>query len=201
MNTNMHAGKTMEGITENGGGRRWSPWKIAVWAAPALFMLLILVAMQFDDEVNWTASDFVFAAVVLYGALGAYELVTRMAGNTTYRAGVGVGIAALVLLVWGNGAVGITDTDADGWYGVVLVVGIIGAFLARFRAPWMALALFATALTMALVSVIALVVGMVGADNSAPEILGITAFYVALFAGSALLFREAARGEPERGAV
>ena len=191
----------LAGTTENGGGRPWSPWRIAVWAAPALFMLLMAIAMQFGDEVNWTGSDFVFAAVVLYGALGAYERVARMPGDATYRAGFGVGIAALVLLVWGNAAVGITDTDADGAYLVVLAVGVVGAFIARFRPAGMTQAMSATAIAMAAVSVIALLAGMVGPNNSAFEILGITAFYVALFAGSAVLFREAARGGPERAAA
>jgi len=165
-------------------------------------MLLMLTAMQFTDEVDWTAGDFVFASVVFYGALGAYELqAARVPGNTAYRAGFGVGIAASVLLVWGNGALGITDTDADGAYIVVLAVGVVGAFIARFRPGGMALATLAMAITMASVSVIAIVAGMVGPNNSAFQILGITGFYVALFAGSAMLFREAASGGPERGAA
>lgn len=197
-----HAGQATAENAENGSERRWSPWKAALWAAPALFMVLMWTAMQVTDEVNWTASDFVFATVVFYGALGAYELLAaRAPGNTASRAGFGVGIAASVLLVWGNGALGITDTEADGAYIVVLAVGVVGALIARFRPGGMALAMLAMAVAMALVSGIALAAGMVGPNNSVFQILGITGFYAALFAGSAMLFREAARAGAERGAA
>ena len=195
----MRGGAATAGSAENGSGRRWSPGKAAAWAAPALIMLLALINNRFTDEEGWSAGDFVFAGGVLYGALGAYELlVARMPGNSAYRAGFGVGLVALVLLLWGNGASGITDTDVDGAYLVVLAVGVVGAFAAQFRPAGMARAMFATASAMALVSGIALVAGMVGPNNSVFQILGITGFYVALFAGSAMLFREAVRAEPAR---
>jgi hypothetical protein len=171
-----------------------SRWRRAAWAAAALILLAPLVAMQFTDEVNWTVSDFVFAGALLFGSLGAYELAARRAGNTAYRAAVGVALAAAVLLLWGNGAVGITDSAADAIYAGVPAVGIIAAVVARFQPHGMARAMFATALAQALIGVIALAAGMVPAYNSAFEILGITAFFAALFIGSALLFREAARG-------
>jgi hypothetical protein len=60
----------------------------------------------------------------------------------------------------------------------------------------------ATALAQALVAVIALIFGL--GSGSPPGVLGIlilNGFFVGLFVGSAWLFREAARREPERGAV
>ena len=192
----------MAGNAQNGDGRRGSRWRIAAWAVAALILLLHLVAMQFTDEVNWTVGDFVFAAVLLFGSLGAYELLARKTGDTAYRAGVGVAIAAAFVLVWVNGAVGITDSDADLmlllW---VPTVGIIGAIIARFQPRGMARAMFATALAQALIAVTALIAGIVPAYNSAFEILALNGFFVALFVGSACLFRNAARGGPERGAV
>ena len=167
---------------------------MAAWAAAALILLAPLVAMQFTDEVSWTVSDFVFADVLIFGALGAYELAARRAGNTAYRAAVGVALATAVLLVWTNAAVGITDGTADTLYTAVPAVGIIGAIVARFHPRGVARAMFATALAQALVGVTALIAGIVPAHNSAFEILAITAFFAALFIGSALLFREAARG-------
>ena len=41
------------------GERRGSVWRIAAWGLAGLILLLPLVAMQFTDEVEWTASDFV----------------------------------------------------------------------------------------------------------------------------------------------
>lgn len=182
----------------SGNGSRWtgSPWRIAAWAVAAFLLLLPLIA-----GADWTASDFVFAAVLLFGSLGAYELATRLNGNTAYRAGIGLALAATLLLVWANGAVGITDSAADGWFFLAPAAGFVGAFLARFRAQGMVVAMFATAGAVALIAVVALFTGIVPAFNSPLEVLGISGFFVALFVGSALLFREAARGETEGGAA
>jgi hypothetical protein len=80
----------------------------------------------------------------------------------------------------------------------VLAVGLVGALVARFRPGGMARALFATALAQALVAVIALTFQL-GAPSSPPaELVLLNGFFVALFLGSALSFRQAARvGAPE----
>lgn len=179
----------MEGNAGNGGLRRMSRRRIAVWAAAALVLLLPLVT-----GAPWSLSDYLFAGILLFGSLGAYEVAARMAGDSAYRAGVGIAIAGAFLLIWINAAVGITDSDADVMYFVVVAIGIIGALVARFRPEGMARAMFATALAHALVGVIALIAGIVPEFNSTFEILGITALFVVLFGGSALLFRQAAHG-------
>jgi hypothetical protein len=118
-------------------------------------------------------------------------------GNTSYKAAVGLAIATPLLLVWVIGAVGVLGVDgdpADLMYIGVVAVGIIGAIIARFQPHGMARALFATALAQALVAVIALFLGMHQAPySSVGEILGLNGFFVALFLGSAWLFRNAAR--------
>ena len=169
-----------------------SRWRRAAWSAAALVLLAPLVAMQFTDEVNWTVSDFVFAGALMFGALGTYELAVRKTGNTAYRAAAGVALAATVLLLWANGAVGITDSAADAMYVGVPAVGIIGALVARFQARGMARAMFAAALAQALIGAVALIAGMVPEYNSAFEILAISGFFAALFIGAGLLFRQAA---------
>lgn len=51
---------------ENAGGWRPSRWRLAAWTIAALMPLLPLVAMQFTDEVDWSASDFaVFGTMLL----------------------------------------------------------------------------------------------------------------------------------------
>lgn len=168
----------------------------AVALATAFILLIPLLA-----EWPWTLSDFVFAGVLIFGSGLTFVLVARKAGNIAYRAAVGVALAATFLLLWVNAAVGITDSDADPMYVGVLTVGIIGAIIARLRPRGMARALFAMALAQALVAMVALIGGIVPAYNSAFEILGITGFYVALFGGSALLFRYAGRGRPEQSTL
>ena len=74
----------------------------------------------------------------------------------------------------------------------MIVVGAIGAIIARFKAGGMARALFAMALVQTLVAVIALV-GRLGSPYSGPlEIVSVNGFFVALFTGSAMLFWKAA---------
>jgi len=168
-----------------GGGR----WRYALWAVAALVLLVPLVA-----GAPWTTADYVFAGVLMFGALGVYELAARLTGNTAYRTGAGMGLAAIFLLVWINGAVGITDGQADGlFFLLVPAVGFVGAVVARFRPRGMAFAMFAAALTVVSIAVFALVAGLVPAHNSPLEILGLAGFFGLLFVGSALLFREAAR--------
>ncbi len=197
---------TMTENTGDGGGRRGSRWRIAAWAAAVLILLLPLTAMRFTDEVNWTVGDFVFAGILLFGTLGAYELAVKKRGDAAYRAAVGVALAAAFLLVWLTGAVGIIgseDNPANLVYGGVLAIGITGALIARFEPRGMARAMFAAALAQVLVPAVALVTGW---GITGPvwwwDTLGLTGFFVALWVGSAWLFREAAaREQPPAGAA
>jgi len=128
---------------------------------------------------------------------------STMLNRNAYRAAVGVALAAAFMLVWLSLGVGIIGADGDPanlMYFGVLAVGIIGAIIARFRPRGMNRALFAMALAQALVAVIALIFGL-GYPWSPPlEILVLNGFFVALFVGSALLFRHAARGRTTAGA-
>ena len=162
-------------------------------------LLLALVAKQFIGEVNWV-DNLAQTGGLIIGVGVAVELASRKTGEAAYRAAVGLAIGSAVPLGWMNGAVGIIgseDNDANLMYGGVLVVGAIGAIIARFKPEGMARALFATALAQTLVAVIALV-GRLGSPYSGPlEIVSVNGFFVALFLGSAVLFWKAARGRPD----
>ena len=179
----------MAGNTDQGGERRGSRWSIAVWGTAALLLLLPLVAMQVTDEMDWDLADFVIFGIMLATACGAYELAARRTGSYAYRAAAGVALATAFILVWMNLAVGIIgseDNPANLMYAGVLAVGIVGALAARFRPLGMARALVATALAQALVAVIALAAGW-------GFTLVLTGIFMALWLGSAWLFRRAAR--------
>lgn len=179
---------------ESGGGRHRSPWRIAAWSAAALILLLPLIAMQFTGEVNWAVSDFIFAGVLLFGSLGAYEVVARKTGSAAYRAGVGLGIAATFLLLWINGAVSITDSAADTLYLGAALIGVVGVILALVRPRAGAFVLLVTALALVASFVASLATGMVpNAYASAFEVLAISGFFIVMYAGAAWLLREAAR--------
>ena len=101
-----------------------------------------------------------------------------------------------MLLFWLSVGVGIIGQDGDPaniMYFGVLAIGVAGALFARFRPLGMARALIVTALAQALVGAIALFGGL-GRPYSGPaELMLLNGFFVALFIGSAWLFRRAAR--------
>jgi hypothetical protein len=170
---------------------------IRIALVTAFILLIPLLAMQFSDEVNWSLSDFVVAGALLFGSGLTYELIARKAGNTAYRAAAGVAVAAALLLVWINLAVGIIgseDNPVNLMYFGVLAVGIAGAAIARLKPQGMARALFATAFAQVLVPVIALTIGKLQVNSEKElfyglRVAGLNAFFVMLFVVSALLFR------------
>lgn len=173
---------------------------LLVAVVTGLLLLIPLVAMQYTTEVNWTFSDFVFAAVVLFGAGATFVLIARMGNNGTYRLAAGVGVVAGLLLVWANAAVGLVGSShhpANLLYAAVLLVALGGAIAARFRPLGTSNAMFAAALTYVVVTAIALFVWKptgAAAEPSAHQlnVLVANGVFAALWAVSGLLFRRAA---------
>jgi hypothetical protein len=173
---------------ENTGGRRIRAWRIAAWGIAALLLLLPLVAMRFTDEVIWDGEDFLFAGVLIGGTGLAFELAVRKSGNLAYRAAVGVALAGAFLTLWANGAVGMIGSEGNRYnllfYGV-LVVALIGAAIARFRAAGMARAMIVAAIAQL----------AVGAGGLATDLLGgvLSMGFAGLWLLAAALFWKAAR--------
>jgi hypothetical protein len=94
-------------VTNETPNRLWKGLRILGWSAVALILLAPAVAMQFTDEVNWTASDFVLAGTLLIGGGALIELVAWRVRSPAVRIGVGLFIITIVALVWIEGAVGI----------------------------------------------------------------------------------------------
>jgi len=172
---------------------------VGVALATAFILLLPLLAMQITDEVVWDLADFAVAGALLFGTGLAYELVARNMGRIAYRVAVGVALAAMLLLVWINLAVGIIgepDDPANLMYIGVLAVGVVGAVIARLRPHGMARALFATALAQALVAVITALAGLAAPATPPHVLLILNGFFIALWLVSAWLFRKVAREQP-----
>ena len=170
--------------------------------ATTFVLLLPLLAMQFTDEVVWDVADFAVAGALLFGAGLTYQLAAGKAGNAAYRSAVGIAMIAALILIWMNLAVGIIgseDNPANVMYVGVLAVGIICVLIARLRPLGMARAMIATAFAQALVAAVAVIAGLGQPESGPLEILTLNGFFLALFIGSAWLFRRAARGYPERG--
>jgi len=125
--------------------------RVALGALAAV--MVPLVASRLIPDWNWPPQAFV-VVYFLFFALGmAYALIARRMGTWSYKAAVGLALAASFALGWGN-MVHVADSGnpANLWYYSVLVVGIIGAAIARLRARGLAITLFAMAATLALIA-------------------------------------------------
>lgn len=114
-----------------------------------------------------------------------------MTARTRYRLALAVAVGTALFLLWGIGALGIIGAGGppDLMYVAALGVGLVGAVLARLRAPGMAVALAATATVTVLVGVVAVAAGLHRNEGaSVAEILGLSGMFAALFALSAWLF-------------
>lgn len=187
----------MAGNTMDDRGWLKGKGRVVAWGTAGALLLAPLVAMPFTDEVNWGPADFAIAAALMAGVGLPLELLSRKEGSRAYRAGVGVALLTVALLVWGSAALGIIgseDNPANLMYLGVLAVGIAGAIIARFRPEGMARALGATTVAQVLVFIMALIAGEHKSGVSpASELLGLTALFFALWLLSAWQFQKAAR--------
>lgn len=157
-----------------------------------LLLLIPAIGMQVSDEWNWSFFDFIFMGALIFGTGLTFVLIARKMNNVMYRSAVGLAGAAGFLLLWINAAVEIIgdDNPANLMYLGVLATAFLGAILARFEARGMMRALFATASAHAVVAVIALIFFPAAAPGPL-GILTLNGFFIMLWVGSALLFRNA----------
>jgi hypothetical protein len=155
---------------------------LAVWMVP-------LVASQFVEDWHWGVGGFVRAYVLFFLTGMVMVLVARRMGVWSYKAGVVLALVAGFALGWST-MVQVADSGHPErlWYHSVLVVGVIGACLARLKAPGLAWTLFAMAATLALIAVTL----PPGAPPDIARRMAIGhAVYAVLFTASGLLFRHA----------
>lgn len=94
-------------VTNERLGQLWRVLRVLGWGAVALVLLAPAVAIRFTDEVDWTASDFVLAGLLLIGGGAVIELMAWRVRNPAIRIGFALLVIAIVALVWIEGAVGI----------------------------------------------------------------------------------------------
>jgi hypothetical protein len=155
---------------------------LAVWMVP-------VVAAQFVEDWHWGVGGFARAYVLFFLTGMAIALIARRMDTWSYKLGVGVALVAGFALGWSN-MVHVADSGnpANLWYYSVLVVGLVGACLARIKAPGLARTLFVMAATLGL---IALTLPS-GAPPYLARNMGIGhAVNVVLFTASGLLFQHA----------
>lgn len=79
-----------------------------------VLLLVPFMAMQFTTEVNWSAFDFIVAAVLLFGTGLLIELVLRVVKKRNHRMIICLGILAALFLLWVELAVGIFGSPIAG---------------------------------------------------------------------------------------
>ncbi|MCU1330660.1 MAG: hypothetical protein JWN34_6030 [Bryobacterales bacterium] len=155
---------------------------LVVWMVP-------LVASQFVDDWHWGVGGFVRVYVLLFLTGIVIALSARRMGVWSYKVATVMGVVAGLALGWST----MVQTADSGhperlWYLSVLVVGLIGACLARLKAPGLAITLFAMATVLALISVVL--------PSGAPPDMALRmaighGAVIALLTASGLLFRHA----------
>ena len=176
--------------------------RLMVWAVVVALIVMIPLAMQFTNEVQW--DEAVAYSVILLAAGGFYELWQWLKTRTrAYRVAFGIGLVGVLLLGWVSGAVGIIgseDNPVNLMYWAVFAVGLIGSLISRFKPRGMARTLFATALVQVLVPVVALIIspevswGNVGVIG----VFVVNSIFALLFVVSALLFLHASAVGPKQ---
>lgn len=162
--------------------------RIAGWSLAAGLLTLPAVAMQFTDEVNWSGSDFVFAAIMFGTVGGLLELAARASSNLAYRVAVAAAVVCGFLQVWINLAVGIIgneDNSANWTYFAVVFIGAAGAIVALGDPRALVRAMLAAAGAQFLFSII-------HALNGTPTPI-IDGFFILVWLLAARLFARAAR--------
>jgi hypothetical protein len=157
-------------------------------ALGALGVLMVpIVASRVVEGWNWSAGSFVLVYVLFFATGMAYAAIARKMNAWAYKAGVGLARVAGFALAWSN-MVHVADSEnpANLVYYSVLVVGIIGALLARLEARRLARTLFAMAATLALIALLL--------PSGAPPYLARNmaighGVFVALLIASGLMFR------------
>jgi hypothetical protein len=185
----------MAAMTRHGGSGIDTILRTAFWSVAALLLLAPAVAMRFTSEVNWTASDFVFAGVLIGAAGLGFEATMRMTRSWSYRFAAGFAVLAAFMIVWANAAVGMIG-DEDNGYNLlflgVIGVALVGAVAARLRAHEMSLAMLAAGLAHAGVAL-----GGLSAD---PRGAVLSLVFAGFWLVSAALFRKSALDARRGGA-
>lgn len=161
-------------------------WRIAGWGALLALLALPAIAMQFSQDVSWTARDFVFAAVLL-GALGlGVEFAVRVGNSGAHKAGLIAAALTAFATLWANAAVGIVgDGPINIAFAAMVAAGLIAGVLTKFQARQMA------AITGAMVACV-LAVGLIAEFTFQPDWVPVL-FIAALWMVPALLFRRASK--------
>ncbi|HLT05321.1 MAG TPA: hypothetical protein VK019_10220 [Pseudomonas sp.] len=161
----------MKGQPDGTGARHDGILRLLLWGGAVALLMLPAIAMQFTEEVDWDALDFLVAGVMLATVCGLVDLALRRSGGMgrghrlSYRAGAALAALTGFLETWANLAVGFLGEPANPanliFFGIV-GIALVGALLSRLRPHGLAVAMTVAALAQLLGSVYALATGYLG---------------------------------------
>jgi len=161
----------------------------------AALISIPLIAMQFSAEVNWDILDFAIAWSLIFAVGFTFQIVSNKVKNSAYKIATGLAAFASLAILWVNGAVGIIGNESNPlnlmFAGVLLMV-ILGSFIAKLEAQAMSRVMISTAVTQVSISFAAFSIYIV--DNpGAPfsGVLNITLLFTVIWLLSALFYRRA----------
>ncbi|OEY73418.1 hypothetical protein [Salegentibacter salarius] len=79
-----------------------------------MLLLIPLIAMQFSNEVVWTASDFIIMGILLLVTGLGIDLVLTKVSSSKNRLIIGGIILAVFFMIWAELAVGVFGTPFAG---------------------------------------------------------------------------------------
>lgn len=168
--------------------RTIASWRIVVWGCAAALLLAATIANRTVAGFNWTPRDFLGAALVLGAVCLAYEITTRKAASSAFRAATCLALLGGFVVVWANFAVGIIGTEdnpANLMFLAPLALGAAAAFAVRFRPAGMAE-------TLALLAAVYAALGLWLALWVAPMPGGLIFLVAAIWSAAALLYKRTA---------
>ena len=115
-------------------------WRIAGWGALLALLSLPAVAMQFTRDVDWTGSDFIFAAILLGLLGGGIELAFRVGRSGKQAAAIALFTLLSFLTLWSNMAVGIIGNEGEAvnaGFTLAIVASVAIALMVKFRTALM----------------------------------------------------------------
>ncbi len=92
----------------------WKKRHFILISVPLLIFSIPLIATNFSRDVNWTLSDFVLAAVLLFGTALMIEITLRHASNLILRITIITVLLLLLFSIWVELAVGVFGTPFAG---------------------------------------------------------------------------------------
>ncbi len=87
---------------------------LTILAVAVALLLIPLVAMNFSNEVNWSAFDFIVGGTLLIGTGLVLEFILRKIKTLKYRIIFGLILFLVLFLIWAELAVGVFGTPFAG---------------------------------------------------------------------------------------